>query len=437
MSTGREEKAAGPFGVRWRVSPAELRATLRGAYETWKWSLAAGATVLWVISIAVVYPAVWVGLGVWNLEPLFVDLAAVFAAGEAWMIGRDVYLVNPFDPFGRPHVYGPWWLVSGPMALSVDDARWVGPLVVAGFLTVTLAVARPRGPGAAAMVAGLLLTAPFVLGMERANNDLIVVILLAVAAWGIGRGGWWARAGGGVIVVAGGLKIYPVVALTALGATKRRPCWWALAGWVVACGLVAWVWREEFRRALEIAPRPRTIFSYGLGNLGLLWRGYSEYWWLIVGPGLVAGVAACRGLWRVREGLWELIPLTGGRAAAHVAGAACWVFCYAANSNFPYRATLLGLCLGLWLRRADEAGEAERRAGRRLCAVVLIASVLAAPKMWLAYAVEQGADKQLPTLGAVAVSGADQTLWLVITLALAVTLAGWTVRWLAARRREA
>lgn len=399
-----------------------------GFFATWKWALAAAAIVVWTLMSAIVHEEVWAWLGVWSLPAPFTDLAAIFAAGEAWTAGLDVYQINPYDPMGRPHVYGPWWLVTGPLGWTVADTRWAGALLVLVFIGVVVALARPRTPRTAAATALFLLSSPVLLGMERANNDLVVVILLAAAAWLIGRGARAARLGAAMLVLAAGLKIYPLAAFTAIGAERGKIRWLTIAAAVAASAAIFLIWREDYARIVQIAPRPMTVFSYGLRTIYYSWEGFAQHRWVYAPPLFVLGAAGAWLVWRARAGLWELIPLEGGRAAAYLAGASAWVFCFLANTNYPYRVALLALCLPLWLRDKREAGAEEGRAGRRLLALVLLAGWMSIPKMWWTNAGEAGLLVEAAGKWVVGISGADQAMWLTLTAAMGITLLGWARR---------
>ena len=96
-----------------------------------RWRVAVGAGALLVFCALVTHEERWADLGVDHIKPYyFLDTVTLLSAGQAWHAGRDPYLPpNPFDPLGRPHSYGPWWLVSGPLGLTTADAAWLGPLL--------------------------------------------------------------------------------------------------------------------------------------------------------------------------------------------------------------------------------------------------------------------------------------------------------------------
>lgn len=399
----------------------------------WRWTAACGAAVLVGLTGLLAHGGLWEWLGVYHLKPYFADLAAVLAAGQAQVAGRDIYQPNPFDPFNRPHVYGPLWLVTGPLGLTAGDAVWLGALLGLAFLLVAVGLAAPRTPAAAWVTGAILLSPPVLLGLERANNDLVIFLLLA-AAGGLATAGTRLRPalGGALLVLAAALKYYPLVAVPALAARPGRLRVLAAAG-VVCGGLFGALWwaqHEDFSRALAIAPRPTTVFAYGFSLLPFGWEHLAGHRVaLLVGFALGAGLALAL-LWPRRRALWTLLPLHGGRAFCAVAGGGAWLLCYFANTNYPYRAVLLLLVVPCWLARAGDAGEpGPARLGRSLCALLLAALWLAAPKFWWS---EVYLSKGAAAAGAghwlVGVFGFEQMLWLFLTVALGVSLAGWAWR---------
>lgn len=366
----------------------------------------------------------WRLLGVEHMRPFYADTVTTLAASETWAEGGDPFEDNYRDPYGRPHTYGPWWLWAASLGLERRDAWWLGSLLVLAFVGVAAAVARPRTPGQAALLLLCLVSPPSLLGLERANSDLVIFVLLAGAAWLLSR----PRARGAdaaataVLVAAAALKFYPLISLGALlakrGALVRRFAW--VLGGAAAFGLAWWLQRAEFQLALREAARPATIFAYGLPMAPLLWEHLAALrGWLLLGaiPVLVGGGMLLRA--GLRE-LRDLLPLHGGRSAAALAGGAAWLLCFVATTNFPYRAVLLFLLLPFWLDAA------RGRTGRRLVWLLLGALWLMAPKYWLAPP-EILAIPAWRRVVAV-ITGADQAAWFILTLALTCSLAGWAWR---------
>jgi hypothetical protein len=225
-----------------------------------------------------------------------------------------------------------------------------------------------------------------------------------------------------VLVAAAALKFYPLVSVVALGARPGPVPRRVLVG--LACGAafaaIWWLHHGHFQRALGEAARPGSVFAYGLLLAPVSWESLpAGRPWLVAGA--LAGLAA--GLPLVVRGaraLWDVLPLTGGRAAAAVAGGSAWVLCYVATTNFPYRAVLLLALVPFWLD--GSAG----RYGRRLLGLLVVVLWLGAPKYWLAYPEMLAQPHWRKTL--TFLSGFDQGAWLALTAAVATMLAGWAWR---------
>src|SRR5689334_9081991 len=83
-------------------------------------------------------------LGVEPFSFPFLDTHAVLAAAECGRQGVDIYLSNPCDALGRPHVYSPLWLAIVPGSLGTRATWWVGASFDLLFLVSLAVVLRPR-----------------------------------------------------------------------------------------------------------------------------------------------------------------------------------------------------------------------------------------------------------------------------------------------------
>lgn len=366
----------------------------------------------------------WKALGVEHMRPFYADTVTTLAASETWAEGGDPYANNYRDPYRRPHTYGPWWLWAASLGLERRDAWWLGSLQVLAFLATAAALLAPRTPRQAACAVLLLLSPAALLGMERANSDLVVFVLLVGAAWVVGR--WRSAggdlAGGAILVGAAALKFYPLVSVVALAARSGPVVRRVLVGLACALAFAAlwWLQRDHFQRALGEAARPSSVFAYGLPLAPVSWAGLpAGRPWLLLGAllGLAAGVPL---LVRGARPLAAALPLTGSRAAAALAGGSAWVLCYLATTNFPYRVVLLFTVVPWWLHGC--AG----RHGRGLCLLLLGVLWLGAPKYWLAYPEMLDQPHWRRTL--LTLSGFDQAAWLCLTSAVVLMLAGWAGR---------
>lgn len=115
-----------------------------------------------------------------GLSPAFADFLFILAGSDCLAMGVDVVVENPCDPWGRAHNYGLYWLNIGKLGLTREDATWLGLTINAVFLLSALIIISPSS-AAELFIALLFLISPAVmLGLERANADLIIFTLLAL-----------------------------------------------------------------------------------------------------------------------------------------------------------------------------------------------------------------------------------------------------------------
>jgi hypothetical protein len=384
-------------------------------------ALAAGLVLAVFLALSA-RPGAWRFFGVLEIGHPYADLVAILSAGQAHAAGHDVHVENPFDPFGRTHVYGPLWLHTAALGLEVGDASWLGPRLVVAFVAAAAALLAPATPAAAAGVVLLLLSPPVLLGLERGNNDLVIFLLLGAAALLAGRGARGAAAAAGIVAGAGLLKFFPLAAAgTFLGLRGGRAGRLGLVLGAAAVFGLGWMLQaREYREALEIAPRPLSVFAYGVGLLPITWARLGDTrHWLLLGfvPMLVAGGWLA---WQARRLWWDLLPAAGGRAVFAVMAGLAWICCYALTLSFPYRAVFLLPWFYWWWRTGPSV-----RAPRLLAAGVIAVLWLGVPK----FLVMANSDELPWSVGAISfLSGLEQAALLVMTLTIALAISGWLLR---------
>lgn len=299
----------------------------------YRWSVALLALVfLWLATIAVT-PRLGDRLGLMLRQGWFTDLHAVLAAGEAHAQGIPVHESNPLDNFHRPHSYPACWLVVGAWGLVREDTFWVGALWVAAFLLVAIFTYRPRTPREFAWGAVLLLSPAFLLGVVRANNDLVIFLVLAALPRCLASSQRWVRfAAVGIVAAAAGLKYYPAVAaILLLGETNRRLFAWRAVVAVLLFAFVGWTVYEDTRHFATSLPSPNGVFSFG-ATRGLEQLGLST---ACAGWILAALVLATIGFERRRPAEGDSAP---DRAElGFVLGAVLLAGCFWAGMNWAYR----------------------------------------------------------------------------------------------------
>ena len=398
-----------------------------------RWTFTLAATALLLVVLAFAHLWTWGLFDDFTFRPAFADTVAILASGEARQAGLDVYKTNPIDPLGRPHVYGPWWLATGAMGLKVQDAAWIGPALAVAFVLAAAGTLGPRRPLEAAFALALLCCPPVMLGIARGNNDLVVFLLFATAAWLLARRSEVVATGGRALLgLAAVLKLYPFAALPVLllrdrrtftdtrvdRASVRRDFWrrlvtsapvrWFAATLSIAL-LVVWIWRDDYRQALSVTPNPKTTLAYGwpvtrmtvAALAGKKW-GFEDAWF--VGVAMVALL-----LGRRTRQLWTSVPQSGFAAQAFVIGGLAWVLCYFAIRNYPYRLLLILLPARLWLdhsahRDDNDTGRLQLvmwvvvgwlDVAKRKCAIVAAADPTAGGPGWTMFKETAGFEQGL------------------------------------------
>jgi hypothetical protein len=223
------------------------------------------------------------------------------------------------------------------------------------------------------------------------------------------------------------LKLYPIVAVPAvLARGGRRMRLVALGVGVIASfAIVLWLWRDDFFKALAIAPRPETVFAYGVRVPLITWRALADHTELVAGWAVGAALILLP-LARYWRAMWSAVPEDGFDAACFVAGASCWIFCFVANTNYPYRAVLVLLAARLWLRGDWKNGAG--RAGLLQLVLWLGALWLSVPKHLLVEVIASGKRPGLLVLTPGAafnlVCAIEQAMLMLLTGALAIGLCG-------------
>lgn len=394
----------------------------------WKYGLGAGVCVVLLLMVLVQFESLWWWLGVGHITPYFSDLVAILAAGEAHVRGWDVYQHNPLDPYNRPHVYGPWWLMLGDIGLGRADTWWLGLTLAGLFLMAALLVLKPRNNYTVVLAVLMMVSPGVLLAVERGNNDLVIFLLLTLAAWLVTRRQMLSGvAGAGLVLLSAALKLYPLAAVPALAAkdATRKRLMLLLGGTVLAVAMVLVLSWSDYRRTAELAPEPLTIFGYGAKLSGLIWAVFPrERVWLLVGAlPLIAG-AAWVG-WRWRRSWWTLLSPTGFTTACYLAGGLCWCLCWVSTINFPYRMVLLLLPARLWLAEVSDPNHRFVARVHLLLALLLWWSPLAKNHLLVLNPVTQLYEGTPLTFVAL---GAEHALGLVVTVLLGLVITGWAWR---------
>jgi hypothetical protein len=315
-------------------------------------------------------------LGIRHFGVWFIDTYAILASNDARAQGLDVYAANPLDYFGRPHVYSPWWLFLGKLGFTRTDSFWLGCSLGLAFLAVAVDWLRPRSWGGLLWSLVALGSPCILMAVERANNDLVIFLLLApVVPCLLAEHRGWQVGAILLIAVAAGLKFYPAAAALLLlaPAGSARSVRWRVAGGLLALALVAASIASGYLRVRHLLPPVDGPMNFGaihaLGRLGL--DG--------VMPGFVAAIVIMGTWWRADIFRGWTVPAAARSVWLHaVLGAVVLGGCFFTSTNFAYR-WVFALWLVPWLWWSAHAAEVPH-AVRRLA---WITAGLLAAALWI------------------------------------------------------
>ncbi len=320
------------------------------------------------------FPVVWAATGIGEADKPFLDLQSLLAAGEYARAGHDPYLHNPGDPYNRPLVYSEWWLAGESLGLTRADTRWLGPLLLGLTLLSAVLLTRPTSLRETGGLVLCLVSPALLMAAARANNDLVVFVLMCGALACLrAQHPPWRALGIVLLAVAAVLKYFPLAAvLLLLEARTRRE----LLGWGLLYGLVlllAWPSLEPaLRAAARSQPSPEWLYAFGAP---VLFRDFH----FAVPAALVAGAFLLAvGVSRLAVKPAPAAPplAAGDEEREFVAGAVMVVGCFVHGSSYAYK-LVFALWLLPWLWRAPRADRLRRIISLLLLAVLWLEGTLA------------------------------------------------------------
>jgi hypothetical protein len=337
------------------------------------WALLALAAVCYFSAFAF-YPGLFWLIGVNHYGVWFLDTFALLASNDAVTRGLDAYAVNPLDYFGRPHVYSHWWLHLRDLGLTRADNFWVGLTLVGAFLLAALSRLRPAEPRQVLFYLAVLCSSPVLLAVNRANNDLVVFVLLTpLVSCLLDRSPVVRLAAPFLVAAAAALKYYPAAAgLVLLAAAPPRELRGRVVLLAVLLALVGLSVKSDLAGFGPIAPQPEGFLSFGatgaLHTLG--WNG-----WAPKALCALFGAAIFGWFWRAPWlHAWTVAETRRADWLHFVLGAALLTGCFFTSLNFAYRWVFaLWLAPLLWSLPGDPEAPLPVRRLARLTRALLLA----------------------------------------------------------------
>lgn len=229
-----------------------------------------GVAIIIILMFAIFgYSQTW---QLWNIpvmSPPFADLRVITHGADSAARGLDPLVSNPGDPWGRPLNYPRIWQSLYSVGVNKSHTIGLGVGIILLFLTGVVMILPNASNMTISLVVGALLSPAVLLGIERANIDLLIFFLVALSVV-LARKSLFLPSV--LIVFATALKLFPVFVITLLlKGGKKRFLWYALV--VSASSLAYFVanW-SELLLISQATPRA-TNLSYGMN---VVWMGIAS-----------------------------------------------------------------------------------------------------------------------------------------------------------------
>jgi hypothetical protein len=272
-----------------------------------------------------------------NGELWFMDLFAILASNDAVSAGMDPYAPNSLDYLQRAHVYPHWWLNIRHLGVTRADCIWLGLVFGTCFLLAVVARLRPQSAGETLWYIVGVCSPPVLLALERANNDIIIFLILAPVPLCLTAKREMIRIiAVPLIAAAAALKTYPIVGLIVLiaGADRqelvRR---WVLV--IIICAFLGFDLARDWPQFGRKVPDMRGLLSFGAAH-GLILLGLGVTKAKVVA--VLIGVAAFVILLKIDLlARWSISSANRRAWLFFVLGATLLTGCFYAGTSFAYR----------------------------------------------------------------------------------------------------
>lgn len=172
------------------------------------------------------YYIFWNKLGVPAELPIFGDLQVITSGFECHRLGYDVIKSNPCfeERFYHTAVnYPRIWMSLAPWGLAQDDTRLIGILIVFLFFCCIFLIIPPINQIEGWVYSLILCSPSIMLAVERANNDLIIFILLTIVIFlGLKPQIIWHQVAYLILLFAAILKLYPIFGFPIVWQENRK-----------------------------------------------------------------------------------------------------------------------------------------------------------------------------------------------------------------------
>ena len=224
------------------------------------WSLGILITVFGLLFLFYGYDKTWKLWNIPTMSPCFADTRVITAGAEACAKGLDPMVNNIGDPWNRKLNYPRVCQLLYAIGVNQEHTAYLGIGLIVLFLAGICLLFPSISNTAVVCIMGALVSPAVLLGVERANTDLLMFFLLAVSVVAVKRRHLLSTA---LILFGFILKLYPIFGLMVLLRKKRSIFIVSSAVSIVFALLYAFIKFEEILTISQVTQKG-TLISYGL-----------------------------------------------------------------------------------------------------------------------------------------------------------------------------
>lgn len=189
----------------------------------------------------------------------FFDFRLIPGAIDTLRMGLDPTVANPGDPDGRIFNYPPIWYLLAYTGISQDDTLWIGILMIFAFFIGVFLFPERLGKRDALLMLLVLFSPAAMLLYERANVDLVIFFLCALA---VTLSETSTALSAGIVFFASLLKLFPYVGMVMFASKGRKVFLSSLLVTGIAFALYVFLTTRNVQASWNDTMRGRDI-SYG------------------------------------------------------------------------------------------------------------------------------------------------------------------------------
>lgn len=303
------------------------------------------------------WEAVWKTWRIPVMSPCFADLRVLTSGAESHELGLDPFVDNPCDPWNRPVNYPRIW--RGVFALDIDQSHTplFGGVLIIVFLSGVFLFLDKIDEQTALFLFAVIFSPAVMLGMERANTDIIIFFMMSAAIAAANRS---STASFSLLAIAFALKLFPVFGIGLFLNKGKKGFLLIGSSAAFLCAVYLFFAFEDIIRIAAATPGGN-IHAFGVRPLEmLLERFFSPHfpWLFSRGVAILLGAAAVLSASMGARQLPE-----SSHTNAFRAGAGVFLGVFLLGGNWEYRFMFLIFAvpqLSLWLREKTRAGMAAR-----------------------------------------------------------------------------